>query len=56
MIPVFALLMGIGAEGLGVLDLTDWGSESIWDEEDGYSQNGGCLNFRLKIAPFGGLR
>ena len=36
--------MGIGAEGLGVLDLTDWGSESIWDEEDSYSQNGGCLD------------
>ena len=44
LIPVFALLMGIGAEGLGVLDLTDWGSESIWDEEDSYSQNGGCLD------------
>jgi len=41
LIPIFALLMGIGAEGLGVLDLTDWGSESIWDG-DNENNSVGC--------------
>lgn len=43
LIPIFALLMGVGAEGLGVLDLTDWGEESIW-EDDAPMQQGGCLD------------
>ena len=30
LIPVVALLLGIGAEGLGVLDITGWGEESIF--------------------------
>ncbi len=44
LIPIFALLMGIGAEGLGVLDLTDWGSESIW-EDDNQNSIEGCDPF-----------
>ena len=44
LIPIFALLMGIGAEGLGVLDLTDWGSESIWEDDESYPMVGGCLD------------
>ena len=44
LIPIFALLMGIGAEGLGVLDLTDWGSESIWEDDESYPMKGGCLD------------
>jgi len=32
LIPIFALLMGIGAEGMGILNLTEWGADSIWDE------------------------
>ncbi len=34
LIPVLALLLGVGAEGLGVLDITGWGSESMWEDDD----------------------
>ena len=34
LIPVFALVMGIGAEGLGFVDLTGWGEDSMWEDED----------------------
>jgi hypothetical protein len=37
LIPVFALLMGIGAEGLGVVDLTGWGEDSMWDDSNPYT-------------------
>lgn len=30
--PIIALLSGIGLEGAGILDLTDWGQDSVWDE------------------------
>ena len=33
LIPIVALLAGVGAEGLGILDITGWGEESIWDED-----------------------
>ena len=33
LIPVFALVMGIGAEGLGFVDLTGWGSDSMWEDD-----------------------
>ncbi len=32
--PIIALLSGIGLEGAGILDLTDWGSDSVWDDGD----------------------
>tara|TARA_B100000686_G_scaffold96391_1_gene103052 strand:- start:176 stop:2122 length:1947 start_codon:yes stop_codon:yes gene_type:complete len=34
LIPIVALLAGVGAEGLGILDITGWGEESIWDEDN----------------------
>ena len=33
LIPIILLLGGVGAEGLGVLDLTDWGSNSMWEDD-----------------------
>ena len=32
--PIIALLSGIGLEGLGVLDVTAWGSDSVWEDGD----------------------
>ncbi len=34
LIPVLALLLSIGAEGLGVMDITGWGSDSVWEDDD----------------------
>jgi len=34
LIPVLALLLGVGAEGIGVLDVTGWGSDSMWEDDD----------------------
>ena len=34
LIPIILLLGGVGAEGLGVLDLTGWGEDSMWDEDN----------------------
>ena len=31
--PIIALLSGIGLEGAGIVDLTDWGQDSVWDDE-----------------------
>lgn len=47
LIPVLALLLGVGAEGLGVLDVTGWGSDSMWDGESNDSNNiyWGCTNY-----------
>ena len=42
LIPVFALLLGIGAEGLGVLDITGWGEESIFSPNG--EDYGACLD------------
>ena len=39
LIPVLALLLGVGAEGLGVLDVTGWGSDSMWEEDDPNNPN-----------------
>ena len=39
LIPVLALLLGIGAEGLGVLDVTGWGSDSMWEDDDPNNPN-----------------
>ncbi len=38
LIPIILLLGGVGAEGLGVLDLTDWGSNSMWEDDEGPKQ------------------
>ena len=42
LIPVFALLLGVGAEGLGVLDVTGWGEESIFSPTN--EDYGACLD------------
>ena len=42
LIPVVALLLGIGAEGLGVLDITGWGEESIFSPNG--EDYGACLD------------
>ena len=33
LIPIFALLISIGAEGIGVVNITKWGDESLWDDD-----------------------
>jgi hypothetical protein len=44
LIPIFAILMGLGAEGIGLVDITGWGSGSVWDEESDNVGYGACLN------------
>jgi len=44
LIPIILLLGGVGAEGLGVLDLTDWGSNSMW-EDDPNNIRRGCTAY-----------
>lgn len=34
LIPVLALLLSIGAEGVGIMDITGWGSDSVWEDDD----------------------
>ena len=34
LIPILALLMGVGAEGLGIVDMTGWGNENVWEGDD----------------------
>lgn len=38
LIPIILLLGGVGAEGLGVLDVTGWGSDSMWEDDEGPNQ------------------
>ncbi len=33
LIPIIALLLSIGAEGIGLVNVTQWGDESMWDDE-----------------------
>jgi len=48
LIPIILMLGGIAAEGLGVLDLTSWGEESMWDNDPnnptGNNIYWGCMN------------
>ena len=37
LIPILVLLGAIGAEGIGLLDLTEWGGDSMFDEEHDYN-------------------
>ena len=37
--PMIALLSGVGLEGLGVLDFTDWGSDSVWEDDPNNNPN-----------------
>ena len=41
LIPIFALLISIGAEGIGVVNITSWGEESMWEENP---DNWGCMD------------
>jgi hypothetical protein len=41
-IPILVLIGAIGAEGMGLLDLTDWGEESIFSPNG--EDYGACLN------------
>ena len=34
LIPIMILVAGTGAEGLGIVDMTKWGEESVWDDEN----------------------
>ena len=43
LIPIILLLGGVGAEGLGVLDLTDWGSNSMWEDDNPNNWNNQCI-------------
>ena len=42
LIPIIVLLGAIGAEGMGILDLTEWGEESIFSPNS--EDYGACLN------------
>ena len=42
-VPILLLLGGVGAEGVGILDLTGWGEDSVWSE-DGPGPVWGCTN------------
>ena len=45
LIPIILMLGGVAAEGLGVLDLTSWGEESMWDEDPNNPNiYWGCMN------------
>tara|TARA_Y100000310_G_scaffold104332_1_gene102675 strand:- start:1 stop:840 length:840 start_codon:yes stop_codon:yes gene_type:complete len=45
MVPIIVLLGAVGAEGIGLLDLTDWGGDSIFDEENDMPEVlWGCTN------------
>ena len=41
LIPIIVLLGAVGAEGIGLLDMTSWGNESMFDDEDGIW---GCMD------------
>jgi hypothetical protein len=41
LIPILVLLGAVGAEGIGLLDMTSWGNESMFDEGDGLW---GCMD------------
>ena len=43
LIPIILLLGGVGAEGLGVMDMTRWGEDSVWGE-DTPSIMWGCMD------------
>ena len=43
LIPIIVLLGAIGAEGIGLLDMTSWGNESMFDDED-IKINWGCMD------------
>ena len=45
--PMIALLSGVGLEGLGVLDFTDWGEDSMWEDDPNYQPDiyWGCTSW-----------
>lgn len=45
LIPILVLLGAIGAEGIGLLDMTSWGNESMFDEDSSLS---GCMDINAK--------
>tara|TARA_R110002020_G_scaffold23154_5_gene77467 strand:+ start:9870 stop:11198 length:1329 start_codon:yes stop_codon:yes gene_type:complete len=34
LIPIMLLIAGTGAEGMGIVDVTGWGQESVWEDEN----------------------
>lgn len=36
LIPVLTLILGVGAEGFGAIDLTSWGEDSMWEDDEPY--------------------
>ena len=42
-VPILLLLGGVGAEGIGILDVTGWGEDSVWSE-DGPGPIWGCTD------------
>ena len=45
LIPIIVLLGAVGAEGIGLLDMTSWGNESMFDEDSSLS---GCMDINAK--------
>ena len=45
LIPILVLLGAIGAEGIGLLDMTSWGNDSMFDEDSSLS---GCMDINAK--------
>jgi hypothetical protein len=44
-VPIILLLGGVGAEGMGIMDLTGWGEDSVWsDDGPGPGPIWGCMD------------
>lgn len=48
LIPILVLLGAIGAEGIGLLDMTSWGNESMFDEENDPNILWGCMEMNAE--------
>jgi len=48
LIPILVLLGAIGAEGIGLLDLTEWGGDSMFDEENDPNILWGCMDINAE--------
>jgi len=44
LIPIIVLLGAVGAEGIGLLDVTQWGEESVFDEGNDPNILWGCMD------------
>ena len=48
LIPIIVLLGAVGAEGIGLLDMTSWGNNSMFDEENDPNILWGCMDINAE--------